>query len=432
MTDNVKIIFEPFPKQQEFLEAVFSPAYNTIYYGGAAGGGKTYVGIAALIMLCKFYPGSVWCVIRKDTNRLKRNTLKTYRKVLPAGFEIDFNDQVAHMANGSIIIFASENYIKDNDLTWMDGFEPNGFLLEECQELQHITFKKAKLRAGRNLINPMPKPLVIVTGNPSQGWPKDIFYEPFIEGKLPAKYKYIPALMEDNPKLSADYKEALETLDELTRSRYVDGNWDAVDIQKPFMYGFKYAKHTAVFEDKPLHKLPLQLWFDFNKDPITCLAAQIDGLHWGRIYREFRLMNSDIDELCDAILAAYKLDDYFIIVYGDASGSTSTALNKDRNYYTVIKERLNLSLSQFKIKKANPGIKNSRVLCNAVWQRHPDMLVNRKLCKYFIEDCMFVEVKEVANGIEIDKTKNKARSHLLDCGRYGFDGNFSNYVKYVV
>jgi hypothetical protein len=312
----------------------------------------------------------------------------------------------------------------------MDGFEPNWFLLEESQELQEITFKKAKLRAGRNLISPMPKPLVIVTGNPTQGWPKDIFYEPFIEDKLPPKYKYIPALMEDNPKLSADYKEALETLDELTRSRYVDGNWDAVDIQKPFMYGFKYSKHTAIFDDKPLHRLPLQLWFDFNKDPITCLAAQVEELHWLRIYKEFRLRNSDIDELCEVLKAAYPLQDYFLMIYGDASGSTSTALNKNRNYYVAIKDNLGLSKSQFRINKSNPGIKNSRVLCNAVWQRHPDILIHRKNCKYLIEDNMFVQVKEVAGGIEIDKTKDKARTHLLDCERYGFDGNFPNYVKY--
>lgn len=432
MQESVKVCFEPQPKQQELFDAAFADGINTIYYGGAAGGGKTYAALALLILLCKLYPGSVWCVIRKDTGRLKKNTIKTYRKIVPAGFEVMFNDGVAHMANGSQIIFASENYIKDNDLTWMDGFEPNGFLLEECQELQEITFKKAKLRAGRNILNPMPKPLVLCTGNPSQGWPKDVFYEPFVEGKLPKRFKYIVAKMSDNAKLGAEYIEALETLDEITRQRYVHGNWDAVDVKKAFMYSFSLSKHTDIFDDKPLGRLPLQLWFDFNKDPITCVAAQVDGLHWLRIYREFRLSNSDIDELCDAIKAAYNLDEYFILVYGDASGMTTTALNKNRNYYLAIKENLGLDLKQFKIKKANPGIKNSRVLCNAILQRHPDFKIHRKNCRYLIEDNMFVEVKEVAEGIEIDKTKNKHRTHLLDCERYGLDGNFPNYVRYKV
>lgn len=432
MEESVNVCFEPQPKQQELFDAAFEDGINTIYYGGAAGGGKTYAALALLILLCKLFPGSVWCVIRKDTGRLKKNTIKTYRKIVPKGFEVMFNDGVAHMANGSQIIFASENYIKDNDLTWMDGFEPNGFLLEECQELQEITFKKAKLRAGRNILNPMPKPLVLCTGNPSQGWPKVVFYEAYVESKLPKRFKYIVAKMSDNAKLGKEYIEALETLDEITRQRYVEGNWDAIDIKKAFMYSFSLSKHTDVFDDKPLGRLPLQLWFDFNKDPITCVVAQIEGLHWGRVYHEFRLEKSDIDDLCDAIIEYYPLEDYFVLVMGDASGSTSTALNKNRNYYLVIKEKLGLDLKQFKIKKSNPGIKNSRVLCNAILQRHPDFKIHRKNCRYLIEDCMFVEIKEVAEGIEIDKTKNKHRTHLLDCLRYGLDGNFPNYVKYKV
>jgi phage terminase large subunit len=314
----------------------------------------------------------------------------------------------------------------------MDGFEPNGFLLEECQELQEITFKKAKLRAGRNAITPMPKPLVICTGNPSQGWPKSVFYEPFIEGKLPPRFKYIVAKMSDNKMLGDEYKEALETLDELTRSRYVDGNWDAVDVQKPFFYAFKLDKHTDVFEDKPLVKFPLYLSFDFNKDPITCIASQHDGLNWVKVYREFRLLNSDIDELCDAIKATYNLDDYYVIINGDASGATSTALNKNRNYYVAIKENLGIETSHFKIRKSNPGIKNNRVLCNALLQRHPNIKFNRKLCKYLIEDLMYIQVKEVAEGIEINKNKDKHKSHLADCLRYYFDMNFPNFVKYKV
>jgi hypothetical protein len=435
---NVKVIFEPFPKQKEFLNALLDPNYTVIYYGGAAGGGKTFVGLAGLIMLCKFYPGSVWCVIRKDLPRLKKNTLPSYRKVRPAKFEILFNDYIAHFANGSMIIFANENSMKDPDATWMDGFEPNGFLLEESQELKEYTFKKAKLRAGRNIIEPMPVPKVIVTGNPTQGWPKDTFYEPHIEGKLPEKHKYIQALMSDNPKLPKTYIEALSTLDEITYSRYADGNWDAIDVEKPFMYKFELKKHAPeVLTEGPRKNLPLWLSFDFNKDPITCIVGQVDGLEWGRIYHEFRLENSDIDELCDAIiewafgLTPNGLEDFFIMVTGDASGKNGTALKKNLNYYLRIKERLGLSKTQFRIRKQNMGIKNSRVLCNSVMQRHPDLKINRK-CKYLIEDCMFVEIKEVAEGIEIDKTKQKWRTHLLDCLRYLLDAWFPNYVKYKV
>lgn len=427
----MKVVFEPFPKQETLIEAMLDPTVNVIYYGGAAGGGKTRGALAGFVMLAKLYPGSIWCVIRKDLGRIRKNTIPSFRKILPAGFQTQFIDNISHFNNGSMIIFANENFIKDPDLTWMDGFEPNGFLLEEGQELQLYTFKKAKLRAGRNKITPMPTPKVVVTGNPTQAWPKDTFYEPYMEGKLPEKTVYIPALMSDNPELPKEYIEALSTLDEITYSRYADGNWDAIEIERPFMYSFSIKKHVEPFENKPRKDLALWLFFDFNKDPITCIAVQSDGDEWFRVFHEFRISNSDIEELCEAVQTTYNLDEYFVMVSGDASGMNGTALKKNLNYYTVIKERLGLTNDRFKIKKQNPGIKNTRVLSNALFQRHPDRKINRS-CKYLIEDCMFVQVKEVAEGIEIDKTKNKKRTHLLDCLRYADDILFPKFVKYKV
>ena len=52
------VLFKPFPKQQEFIESALSGRYSYLMYGGAAGGGKTYVSMAIAIMLAKFYPGS--------------------------------------------------------------------------------------------------------------------------------------------------------------------------------------------------------------------------------------------------------------------------------------------------------------------------------------------------------------------------------------
>ena len=54
-----EVLFEPFEKQQEFLEAVFSKKYSVIMYGGAIKGGKTFAGMGALILLCKLYPKAV-------------------------------------------------------------------------------------------------------------------------------------------------------------------------------------------------------------------------------------------------------------------------------------------------------------------------------------------------------------------------------------
>jgi len=421
-----KTIFEPQAKQQEFIDAVFSGEATTIYYGGAAGGGKTYVAIAVLILLAKLFPGSCWCIVRKDMQRLKKNTFRSFYKLLPKGFMTNFTDNVAYFKNGSTIIFSSENYDKDKDANWMDGFEPNGFLLEESQELKENTFRKSKLRAGRNIIEPMPPPLVIVTGNPNQSWSKKEFYERFMDGTLPKKYKYIRALMSDNKKLSKDYIENMETLDPFTRARYVEGDWDVVDTEKPFAYMFDFTKHVDEFEDKPQKNMPLWLFFDFNKDPITCIVAQTVKNHSIKVFREFRIPNADIKELCHQIIAAYGHDDYHFQVGGDASGNVDQALEKHKTYYTEIMKYLGLVKTQLYLRTKNPGISNNRILVNALLERLPYLKLNRKLCKYLIQDLQFVEVND---NNEIDKKKDKHKSHLLDCFRYLCDITQQGFVR---
>ena len=107
--------------------------------------------------------------------------------------------------------------------------------------------------------------------------------------------------MMDNPSLPESYLEGLENLDEITREIFVRGNWDIVDVERPFAYAFQKSKHVR--PDLEFNRnAPIVLSFDFNVDPITCLVCQTynDKI---RILKEFRLRNSDIFELCQRIKA---------------------------------------------------------------------------------------------------------------------------------
>lgn len=229
-----------------------------------------------------------------------------------------------------------------------------------------------------------------------------------------ANWKSFHMPSSSNPHLSQEELDEIESqLDELTwRQEFLA---EYVDFTgRPFAYSFDKKKHVKKL-DKPLISLPLDISFDFNVDPITAIVAQhAADKSWIRIHKEFRLKNSDIYELCDAIYAEYG-DDYYYRVTGDASGSNRSAMVSDNlNYYKIIIKRLGLTEHQLFVPSANPTHRNSRVLTNSIMKRHPDFSIDEG-CPYVIADNEYVECD--ANG-EIDKKTDKHKSHLLDCERY--------------
>jgi hypothetical protein len=229
-----------------------------------------------------------------------------------------------------------------------------------------------------------------------------------------------------NPLLSKEELEEIRLqLDDLTwmqefMAEYVDFTG------RPFAYSFDVKKHVGN-TGKPKISLPLDLSFDFNVDPITCIACQhSEDKDEIRIHKEFRLKDSDVYELCDAIIAEYG-DEYYLRVTGDASGANRSAMVMDNlNYYKIIIKRLKLEPGQMFVPSSNPSHRNSRTLTNSLFKRHPSVLIDEEGCPFLILDNKFVECDE--NG-DIDKTGDKHRGHLIDCERYYFNTWHSDFLK---
>lgn len=219
-----------------------------------------------------------------------------------------------------------------------------------------------------------------------------------------------------------EYEQTLWIASGFNESKFTEiaaGAWGVQEIGNPFIFNFDRKKHVRPGLE-PLPHLPFILSFDFNVDPITCVVGQID--HQGdkvRILDEYRLLNSDIEELCIRIAA--DLPEQMLIVTGDASGQNRIAIKREFQYYKEIKRILKLGMGQFKVPAANPGIKNTRVLCNALLKKHPDYLFSDRV-PYLIMDIEQIETDE--NG-KIDDSKDKHKGHLFDAWRY-FNWNFLN------
>ena len=216
----------------------------------------------------------------------------------------------------------------------------------------------------------------------------------------------------DNPFIDRDeIEEIKQTMDELSfRCEILAEDVDVTN--NPFAYAFDANKHIAsgLFYNP---SLPVLLSFDFNKDPITCIAGQSDG-HTIRIIQEFALSNSDIFELCDLLLATFH--NVPLMITGDATGRNRSALTKGNyNYYTVIKQKLMLGDNQMKVGNINPSVADTRVLMNSLLQK-ADIKIN-DTCTRLIKDLKYVEVDNEGD-IKKDRSSEFKMSDFLDCFRY--------------
>jgi hypothetical protein len=254
LSSDRQVLFEPFPKQEEFLNAVLSGKFSFVLFGGAIRGGKTFALLALFIVLCKVFPGSRWALVRKDLPTIKRNLYPSWNKIKPDRFIKNHNNETHTVTfnNGSQIIFYPENYAQDKDLDRWKGLEVNGFGFEEINECQQVSLFKAFERAGSYVVpglKTQPKPIVVGTCNPTQGWVKELIYTPWKEDTLKPSWHYIQSRIHDNiPLLKAqpDYLPSLrENLNTYEFLVYVEGDWDVqLKTGGEFLGKFELSDHV--------------------------------------------------------------------------------------------------------------------------------------------------------------------------------------------
>ncbi len=199
-----------------------------------------------------------------------------------------------------------------------------------------------------------------------------------------------------------------------------------VDVAyNPFAYAFIEAKHVAQVQYDPMQELYLS--FDFNVDPITCIAVQ-QVRNEIRVVREFMLSNSDIYALCDQIIAAFPTAVF--VVTGDSTGANRTAVTQgNTGYYDVVSNRLRLGPMQMKQPRINPSIRDTRVLMNSMLQ-NATILIDPS-CTGLIRDMKYVEV-DGEGDIKKDRTTETKKADLLDCMRYYLYTFHADFIRWVL
>lgn len=435
-----EVLFAPFPKQIEFLEAVFSNKYNIIMYGGAIRGGKTFAGLGALLLLCKKYPKSRWAVVRNNLPSLKRNTIPSFNKICPRSFIRSYNQdtQTVTFNNESQILFFAENFDDDKDLNRWRGLEVSGFLLEEVNELNELSFNKAIERAGSHIIENKPKAIIICTCNPASNWVKDKFYDAYEKSTLPANWLYIPAKIFDNPFIDEDYMNNLKTLPRLQYEMFVEGNWNVseksgYEFYKEFDLDYNVSDNATY---NPL--LPIWISIDENINPyFPATIWQVDGKKANCI-DEIALRNprNTVVDLAKEFKMMYPSHESGVYLTGDAtSQKDDVKIEKGMNLFRLIQnELIKLGVNpQLRVSKSNPNVVTRQQFMNVLFYNQKrgepyegiQIFFNPK-CKLTVQD--YVNIKESSDGKGKHKEMDTDPKTGIRSQKYGHMSDTGDYV----
>ena len=219
----------PTPKQALFMR----DTHRHVAFGGARGGGKSWVVRLKAKVLGLKYKGIRMCIVRRTYPELIENHIKPLKALLNVGGKdavAKYNDSRKEMRfiNGSEILFRYCNC--ENDLNNFQGVEFDVVFIDEATQLKQEWIEK--INACVRGVNDFPK-RTYYTCNPggvSHGYIKRLFIDrKFESGENPDDYSFIQSLLTDNKALmdsDPNYLKQLEALPPELREAWLNGRWD--------------------------------------------------------------------------------------------------------------------------------------------------------------------------------------------------------------
>lgn len=218
---------KPSPPQMEFLRA----KCKHVGYGGARGGGKSWVVRLKANLLALRWPGIKILIIRRTFRELDNNHIQPLLEQLHGQAKYNRQDKRFTFPNDSTITFGYCD--SDGDLGQYQGAEYDIIFLDEATQLQQEWIEKitACCRGTKNF----PR-RIYYTCNPggaSHHYFKRLFIDRrFVGAEDPDDYTFIQAKVTDNHVLMAsqpDYIKQLQNLPPRLRQMWLYGSWDCAE-----------------------------------------------------------------------------------------------------------------------------------------------------------------------------------------------------------
>lgn len=229
------MILRPTYKQHLVYEALKDKSKDTIFFGGGAGGGKSWLICESRLVNAIRFPGYRSFIGREELKRLMQSTFVTFAKVcayhkIPTDFwKLNGQYNYIEFKNGSRIDLLDLKFLPTDPMyERLGSLEYTDGAIEEAGEVEFMAFDVLKSRVGRHMNKEFDlHPTILITGNPKKNWTYQTFYRPWKEGKLASNTTFVQALYSDNEHTSETYGKQLSLIsDKSTIERLKYGNWE--------------------------------------------------------------------------------------------------------------------------------------------------------------------------------------------------------------